>query len=126
MTRSTLPVGDAIKGRGSLHLLSDNVEIPDEVVKEVVRDAILHSPTPFNCQSGRAVILLKEQHKKFWDLTNEIAKVAIPPPVFEKAFGPRIKMFRAAYGTVSPFPFNLSGNATKVIDIFHVFPDPLL
>lgn len=105
MQRSTLPIGEAIKTRGSLHNLSDDVHIPDEVVKEVVRDAILHSPTPFNCQSGRAVVLLKEQHKKFWDLTHDVAKVAIAPPIFEKAFGPRIKMFRAAYGTVSPLSF---------------------
>lgn len=101
MSRSTLTVGDAIKNRGSLHVLSDDVEIPDARIQDIVRDAILHSPTPFNCQSGRSVVLLKEEHKKFWDMAHEVAKASVAPPVFEKVFQPRIKMFFAAYGTVS-------------------------
>ena len=101
MSRSTLTISDAIKGRGSLHLLSDDVEISDALVQDIVSDAILHSPTPFNCQSGRAVVLLKEEHKKFWDLAHDVAKASVAPPIFEKVFGPRIQMFRAAYGSVS-------------------------
>lgn len=101
MSTSTLSIGDAIKNRGSLHTLSDEVVIPDARVQEIVRHAILHSPTPFNCQSGRAVVLLKEEHRKFWDLAYEAAKGSVPPPLFEKVFGPRIKTFRPAYGTVS-------------------------
>ncbi len=101
MSRSTLAIGDAIKNRQSLHVLSDDVQIPDALVQDIVRDAILHSPTPFNCQSGRTVVLLKEEHKKFWGMAHEVAKAAVAPPVFEKSFEPRIKMFRAAYGTVS-------------------------
>ncbi|OCK78351.1 nitroreductase [Lepidopterella palustris CBS 459.81] len=100
MSRSTLTVGDAIKNQGSLHVRSDDVEIPDARVQDIVRDAILHSPTPFNCQSGRAVVLLKEEHNKFWDMAHEAAKASVAPPVFEKTFAPRIKMFRAAYGTI--------------------------
>lgn len=101
MSTSTLTVGEAFKNRGSLHTLSDDVDIPDARVEEIVRDGILHSPSAFNSQSGRAVILLKEEHKKFWDIALEAAKGAVPEQVFEMVFGPRIKMFRAAYGTVS-------------------------
>jgi predicted oxidoreductase (fatty acid repression mutant protein) len=101
MSTSTLTVGDAIKNRGSLHVLSADVDIPDARIQDIVRDAILYSPSAFNGQSGRAVVLLKEEHKKFWDMALEVAKATVAPPVFEKAFGPRIKMFREAYGTVS-------------------------
>ncbi|PQE13808.1 fatty acid repression mutant protein [Rutstroemia sp. NJR-2017a BBW] len=102
MSPSTISLLDAIKGRSSLHTLSDDVDIPDSRVQEIVREGILHSPTPFNCQSGRAVVLVKAEHKKFWDLAHESAKSKVPAAVFEKVFAPRIKMFRAAYGTVSP------------------------
>ena len=101
MSTSKLTIGDAFKNRGSLHTLSDDVEIPDARVQDIVRDAILHSPTAFNCQSGRAVVLLKQEHKKFWDMAQECAQASVPPQVFEMVFGPRIKMFHAAYGTVS-------------------------
>ncbi|KAM5486457.1 hypothetical protein MaudMau93_004980 [Microsporum audouinii] len=93
-------IGDAIKNRGSLHILSDNIEVLDTHIQNIVQDAILHSPSPFNCQSGRAVVLLKEEHKKFWDIAYNTAKESVAPPIFEKAFEPRIKMFRAAYGTI--------------------------
>ncbi|KAM3082119.1 hypothetical protein ACMFMG_004568 [Clarireedia jacksonii] len=100
MSPSTISLLDAIKGRSSLHALSDEVDIPDARVQEIVREGILHSPTPFNCQSGRAVVLVKAEHKKFWDLAHDAAKGSVPPAVFEKVFGPRIQMFRAAYGTI--------------------------
>ncbi|KAL7941079.1 nitroreductase [Trichoderma barbatum] len=100
MSRSTLSIGDAIKNRGSLHLLSDDIDVPQSRIEEIVRDAVLFSPTPFNCQSGRTVVLVKAEHKKFWDLARDVAKAAVAPPIFEKAFEPRIKMFRAAYGTI--------------------------
>lgn len=98
---STLSLLDAIKGRSSLHALSDDIDIPDARIQEIVREGILHSPTPFNCQSGRAVVLVKAEHKKFWDMAHDAAKTSIPPALFETRFEPRIKMFRAAYGTVS-------------------------
>ncbi|KAI0405288.1 nitroreductase [Xylaria palmicola] len=97
---ATLPLLDAIKQRGSLHLLSDDVQISDARIQEIVREGLLHAPTPFNCQSGRAVVLLKDEHRKFWDLAHDAAEASVPPPVFEKAYEPRIKMFRAAYGTI--------------------------
>ncbi|PQE21608.1 fatty acid repression mutant protein [Rutstroemia sp. NJR-2017a WRK4] len=112
MSPSTISLLDAIKGRSSLHTLSDDVDIPDSRVQEIVREGILHSPTPFNCQSGRAVVLVKAEHKKFWDLAHESAKSKVPTAVFEKVFAPRIKMFRAAYGTIL---FYESGNAMQAV-----------
>ncbi|OAA39368.1 nitroreductase [Metarhizium rileyi] len=100
MSDATLSLAEAITKRGSLHMLSDHVDIPDTRIREIVREGLLHSPTPFNCQSGRTVILLKEEHKKFWDLAYDAVQASVSPVIFEKAFEPRIKMFRAAYGTI--------------------------
>ncbi|KAK5625733.1 hypothetical protein RRF57_001449 [Xylaria bambusicola] len=100
MSANTLSLLDAIKQRSSLHVLTNDVSIPDARIQEIVREAILHAPSPFNCQSGRAVVLLKDDHKKFWDIAHDAAKAAVPPAAFEKAFEPRVKMFRASYGTV--------------------------
>ncbi|KAI1427725.1 nitroreductase [Xylaria sp. FL1777] len=100
MSANTTSLLDAIKQRSSLHVLSSDVSISDDRIQEIVREGILHAPSPFNCQSGRAVVLLGDEHKKLWDLAYDAAKVGVPPAAFEKAFEPRIKMFRAAKGTI--------------------------
>lgn len=100
MSANTVSLLDAIKQRSSLHALTSDVGISDARIQEIVREGVLHAPSPFNCQSGRAVVLLNEEHKKFWDIAHDAAKASVPPQVFEKAFEPRVKMFRAAYGTV--------------------------
>ncbi len=100
MSANTVSLFEAIKQRCSLHTLTSDVSISDARIQEIVREAILRAPTPFNCQSGRAVVLLNDEHKKFWDIAHDAAKASVPPQAFEKAFEPRVKMFRAAYGTV--------------------------
>jgi uncharacterized protein len=98
---SALTLVEAIEKRSSLHNLSEDIKISDSRVQEILRHAVLHSPSPFNSQSARVVLLVKDEHKKFWDMAHEVAKATVAPPVFEKAYEPRIKLFRAAYGTVS-------------------------
>ncbi|KAK0385622.1 hypothetical protein NLU13_6799 [Sarocladium strictum] len=112
MSTSKSSLSEAFKARGSLHALSDDVDVPDAVIQDIVRDAVLHSPSPFNCQAGRAVALLRVEHKKFWDLAHEVAKATVAPPVFAKAYEPRIKMFRDAYGTIL---FYESGTVLKEV-----------
>ncbi|KAI0430873.1 nitroreductase [Xylaria sp. FL1042] len=100
MSANTVSLLDAIKQRSSLHVLTSEVGISDARIQEIVREGIRNAPSPFNCQAGRAVVLLNDEHKKFWDLAYDASKASVPPPAFEKAFEPRIKMFRAAYGTI--------------------------
>lgn len=98
---NTITLVEAIETRRSLHKLSDDVKVADSRIEEIVRHALLHSPSPFNTQSGRTVLLARDEHKKFWDVAFEVAKASVAPPIFAAAYEPRIKMFRAAYGTVS-------------------------
>ncbi|KAI0973822.1 nitroreductase [Xylaria arbuscula] len=100
MSANTLSLLDGIKQRSSLHALTSDIDVSDARIQEIVREGILHAPSPFNCQSGRAIVLLKEEHKKFWDIAYDVAKGSAPPQAFEKVFEPRIKMFRASYGTI--------------------------
>ncbi|KAI0437261.1 nitroreductase [Xylaria telfairii] len=91
---------EAIKNRRSLHKLSDDIKVSDSRIEQILHDAVLHSPSPFNCQSGRVVLLVKEEHKKFWDIAFEVAKATVAPPIFAAAYEPRIKLFRASYGSI--------------------------
>ncbi|KAK3386509.1 putative fatty acid repression mutant protein [Podospora didyma] len=96
-----MTVGEAFKNRRTLYTLSDKgLAISQSRILDIIRAAVLHTPTPFNCQNGRVVLLVGDEHKKFWDLAGEIALATVGGEVFERAYEPRVKMFRAAYGTV--------------------------
>ena len=54
----------AVKARRSVYGISKDPVIPDKRIIEIVEEAIKHSPSAFNSQSGRAVVLLGEEHNK--------------------------------------------------------------
>lgn len=90
----------AIKERRSIYGLSKDAVISDERVEELVGEAVLHSPSSFNSQSSRVVILFGEQHDKFW---NVIVKEALRKVVPEANFAPteeKLASFQSGRGTV--------------------------
>ncbi len=98
---STTSLLDGFRSRRSVHKLTSESTIPDSRIKELVQEAVLHTPSPFNSQSARLVVLLSDEHNKLWDIARDTAKATSPPELFEKLLRPRCEMFRAAYGTVS-------------------------
>ena len=90
---------DAVKGRRTIYQLSNESTIPDSRIQELVKEAVLHTPSAFNSQTTRMVLLLKEAHTKMWDVTTEIYKQQLPEESFKHA-EQRFDGFRAAYGTV--------------------------
>lgn len=90
---------DAVKARRTMYQLSNESTIPDSRIKEIVNDAMLHTPSSFNSQTTRMVVLLKEHHVKMWDATTEVYKQQLPEDKFKPA-KERFDGFRAAYGTV--------------------------
>ena len=64
----------AVKERRSIYGINDEKVISDKKIEEIVNLIVEHTPTAFNSQTGRIVVLLGEQHKKFWALVFETAK----------------------------------------------------
>ncbi len=64
----------AIKDRRSYYAISKESVISDQRIEELVEFAVKHTPSSFNSQTSRVLILLKEQHDKFWELTTETLK----------------------------------------------------
>ncbi|KAL8799192.1 MAG: hypothetical protein Q9223_007697 [Gallowayella weberi] len=90
---------EAIKDRRTYYALSNESTIPDARIEEIVKDAILHTPSAFNSQTSRAVVLLGEEHVKMWDITVEVYKQQLPEEKFNRA-NQRFQGFRAGYGTI--------------------------
>ncbi|KAK3372574.1 putative fatty acid repression mutant protein [Podospora didyma] len=99
MSSTTITLAEAFKSRRSIRVITDDVKVVDSRIQEIIHDAVLHTPSPFNAQEGRVVLLLKDEHKKYWDLAKEVVKGLVPAQFFERAYEPRIKMYRAGYGT---------------------------
>ncbi|RHZ57673.1 uncharacterized protein CDV56_104573 [Aspergillus thermomutatus] len=106
-------LSDGFRGRRSVYALTNESTISDERLRDLVSEVVLHTPSPFNSQATRLVVLLKDEHRKLWDIATEVASSSVPPELFEKLYKRRIAMYRAGYETVlfyeDPAPYGKLG-----------------
>ncbi|KIV87632.1 hypothetical protein PV11_03164 [Exophiala sideris] len=114
----------AIENRISCYTLTNKSPISDERIHQIINDTVKHTPSAFNVQSTRAVILVKQEHEKLWDIGDAQVKKTMPEPAYQ-ALAPKIQGFKAAYGTVLWFEDQaaLDTLKTKNPGIQHVIPD---
>jgi predicted oxidoreductase (fatty acid repression mutant protein) len=91
---------DAVAHRRSIYALTKTSPISDDRIEEIVSKLVKDVPSSFNSQSSRLVLLLKDEHDKFWDIVRDALKAIVPEDKWEPTAG-RIAGFRAGYGTVS-------------------------
>lgn len=90
---------NAVKNRHSIYGISKETVVSDERIIETIEHAVRYSPSAFNSQTGRTVVLLKEQHNKLWDATKEILRALVKAEAFAQT-EQKIDGFRNGYGTV--------------------------
>lgn len=56
------------QARRSYYKLSAKSPISDDQLLWIVGEAVKHTPTAFNSQSGRAVLVLGDRHQELWDV----------------------------------------------------------
>ncbi|MEW5569938.1 nitroreductase family protein [Rossellomorea marisflavi] len=90
---------ESLKSRRTYYGIDKQVSVSDERVKEIVEFAVKHTPSAFNSQTARVVVLTGNAHDKLWDLTTSALKKAVGDGDFT---GTQQKMdsFKAGYGTV--------------------------
>ncbi|MEL7650077.1 MAG: nitroreductase family protein [Sedimentibacter sp.] len=74
----------------------------DEKIKEVVEQAIKYTPSAFNSQSARVVLVLDKEHDTFWNIVMEALRKVVPADSF-KPTEDKILSFKNGYGTVLYF-----------------------
>ncbi|OPA78348.1 nitroreductase [Paenibacillus selenitireducens] len=121
----TTTLYSAIEGRRSVYGINKDVKVSDEKIQEIVNFAVKHTPSSFNSQSARVVVLLNEQHNKLWDLTTETLRQIVPADQFEPT-AQKMESFRSGYGTVLFFEDNavvesLQANFATYADRFPVW-----
>lgn len=92
----------AIKERRSIYTISDKVHISDKRIEEIIEEVVKYSPTAFNSQNGRVVLLLNDKHDRLWDITEDALRKEVPEDKF-KPTEEKIESFRSGYGTILYF-----------------------
>lgn len=86
--------------RRSIYALGDNISQSPAEIFDLVKETIKNSPTAFNSQTVRAVVLFNDASNKVWDIVEDtLQKIVKNPEAFKKTQA-KIASFRAGYGTI--------------------------
>ena len=88
------------EARRSIYALNDQLPVDKEEVVKLVEHAILHTPSAFNSQSARLVVLFGEDHKKLWQITEDKLRAIVNDDEAFKSTKQKIDGFKAGAGTV--------------------------
>jgi hypothetical protein len=90
---------EELKNRRSIYVLGKEISLSEKEVSDLVKEVIKESPSSFNSQSQRAVLLFNEHHEKLWSITEELLKPLVPEEAFE-ATKQKLESFSKGKGTV--------------------------
>ncbi|MFC4776976.1 nitroreductase family protein [Paenibacillus sp. GCM10023252] len=96
----TTPFFEAVQHRRSIYGISKEEVTSQQRIVELVEAAVKHTPSAFNSQSARMVILFGEHHDKLWDLTKEELRKRVNDSEKFKSTEEKMSSFRAGTGTV--------------------------
>lgn len=68
----------AVATRRTNYAITAKSSVSDEKLEAIVKQAVLHSPTSFNTQSSRAVLVLGAENTKLWNLVSESFLKGVP------------------------------------------------
>ncbi|OYR17087.1 nitroreductase family protein [Brucella grignonensis] len=89
----------ALKKRRTQYALGKNLPLSQDATAELIREAIKHSPSSFNSQSSRAIVLFGAESEKLWNIAKEELRKIVPADAFEQTEA-KIDSFAAGAGTV--------------------------
>lgn len=90
---------ELIKKRRSIYSIGKNLEHNPSEIEELIQEAVKHSPSAFNSQSSRVVILFNQSHENFWNIVLDVLKTIVPAEALAGT-EQKIQSFAAGAGTV--------------------------
>ncbi|MCG3809889.1 nitroreductase family protein [Psychrobacter sp. Ps4] len=96
---SLVTLQQAFDERRSIYALGNELPVEPQAIVNMAERVLLHTPSAFNSQSSRLVVLFDAEHQKLWDIAEEKLRAAVGDGDFS---GTKQKLdgFRAAAGTV--------------------------
>lgn len=93
---------DLMKKRRTIYHLGNQLPISEDRVTEIIKEAVKESPTAFNSQTSRVVVLFGEQHKTLWNIVKNTLKKMVPAEAFS-ATEAKIDSFASGAGSILYF-----------------------
>lgn len=90
---------EAIEKRRTQYALGKNITLEQEEITALVEQAVKLSPSAFNSQSSRVVILFNQQSEKFWHIVMNELRAIVPADKFAPTEA-KINGFAAGIGTI--------------------------
>ncbi|KAJ7047150.1 Nitroreductase-like protein [Mycena alexandri] len=89
-----------IAARRTNYAITNKSSVPDEKIEAIVKACVLHSPSSFNIQSGRAVIVTGAENAKLWKLCSESMLKGLEEGERRTMVEGRLKAFSGGYGSI--------------------------
>ena len=93
-----MKIFDALETRYSAYQLDRKSDLTHTQVQDLVSEALTLTPSSFNAQTPRVVILFDEKSDEFWDVTRDALKAVAPEEGFESTVA-KLNNFKAQ-GTI--------------------------
>ena len=90
----------AIINRRSIYSLGNNIDMPIEDIRNIINESMLNAPSPFNSQSARVVLLLPDNHIKFWHMVTDSWGSILDEESFYVSENKISNSFMSAYATI--------------------------
>ncbi|PHH61225.1 hypothetical protein CDD81_659 [Ophiocordyceps australis] len=87
------------RSRRTIYKLNKTLPISHGRVRQLVEQTTLHTPSSFNSQTNRLVVVFGAEHERLWDIASAALRGIVPDDRWQHT-ADRIAMFRAAAGTV--------------------------
>ena len=97
MSNTFLPL---LQNRRTIYAIGKNLSQTTKQLTDLIQEAIRQSPSSFNSQSSRAVILLNDEHEKFWSFVKEKLREYATDDAASAKTDAKMDSFAAGVGTV--------------------------
>ena len=92
-----------IEQRRTIYALGKNVAQTPEYLTDLIQRTIRESPSSFNSQSSRAVILFNSEHEKFWNFVKQELQAYATDEAAAAKTATKMDSFAAGLGTILSF-----------------------
>lgn len=89
--------------RRTIYALSDQLSVSNDAIVKLVEHAVLHTPSAFNSQSTRIVILFGDEHEKLWQITENTLRDIVDNEEQFASTKQKMNSFKAGAGTIMFF-----------------------
>ena len=104
-TENLVSLQQAFDTRRTIYALGSELPVAPQAIVNIAERVLLHTPSSFNSQSSRLIVLFGAQHHQLWDITEAKLRQEVGDGDFSNS-KKKIDGFRAAAGTVLFFEDN--------------------